>query len=186
MCKHVINVFLHQCRQPIIAKAFEVIAENGVAGVTHRKIAAMAEVSLGSMTYHFSGKDELLFTVFSRFVVEGAEFVRSCLASAVTADEAIHILAEALTDGVWANRNNMAVLYEFYSLATREPSYRPILTTWFETVRKSLECLFTPEKARAFDVCLEGILLQNFLNPTGGLSSGEIVTLLKSIFLGSV
>ncbi|MEI7186207.1 hypothetical protein [Dickeya dianthicola] len=79
----------------------------------------------------------------------------------------------------------MAVLYEFYSLATRDPSYRPILTAWSETVRKSMERLFTPEEARAFDVCLEGILLQNFLNPAGGLTSGEIVTLLKRICLGS-
>ncbi|GLX57577.1 DNA-binding transcriptional regulator [Pectobacterium carotovorum subsp. carotovorum] len=172
-------------KERIVSMAFGVIAEHGVAGVTHRKIAEMAGVSLGSMTYHFKGVDELLFTVFSRFAEEGGEFVRSRLAGAATADDAIYILAEALTDGVWANRDNMAVLYEFYSLAMREPLYRSILTVWSETVRKSMERLFTPEEARAFDVCLEGILLQNFLNPVGGLTSGEIVSLLKRICLVS-
>ncbi len=165
---------------------FDVIAQSGVAGVTHRKIADMAEVSLGSMTYHFSGKDELLYTVFSRFAEEGGEFARERLSMAETADEAILILAEAVTDGEWANRDNLAVLYEFYSLAARKPSYRPILTAWSETVRKSLERLLSPEKARAFDVCLEGVLLQNFLNPAGGLTSGEIIPLLESIYFGRV
>ncbi|MFW0756375.1 TetR/AcrR family transcriptional regulator [Pseudomonas sp. H11T01] len=171
-------------KERIISKAFGAIAQYGVAGVTHRNIAELAEVSLGSMTYHFKGMDELLFIVFSRFAEEGAEFVRSRLSGAATPDEAIHILAEALTDGVWANRDNIAVLYEFYSLATRKPLYRPILAAWSETVRQSLERLFTPEEARAFDVCFEGILLQNFLNPSGGLTSSEIVALLKRICLG--
>jgi len=173
-------------KERIMSMAYDVIAKNGVAGVTLRKIADMAEVSLGSMTYHFSGKDELLYTVFSRFAEKGGEFARGRLSQAETTAQAIHILAEALTDGEWANRNNLAVLYEFYSLAAREPSYRPILTAWSETVRKSLERLLSPEKARAFDVCLEGILLQNFLNPAGGLSSAEIIHLLESIYFGRV
>ncbi len=33
----------------------------------HRKIATLAGVPLGSMTYYFSGIDELLLEAFSRF-----------------------------------------------------------------------------------------------------------------------
>ena len=47
-------------RERILAAALDLIAEEGVAGVSHRKIAARAGVPLGSMTYHFTGIDELL------------------------------------------------------------------------------------------------------------------------------
>ncbi len=39
----------------------------GIHAVTHRKIATLAGVPLGSMTYYFSGIDELLLEAFSRF-----------------------------------------------------------------------------------------------------------------------
>lgn len=47
-------------RSRIIDAALDVIAEKGVAGTTHRRVAAMADVPLGSMTYRFHSMDELL------------------------------------------------------------------------------------------------------------------------------
>jgi len=44
----------------IVDAAIEVIAEHGVAGTTSRRIAAAADVPLGSLTYHFNGLDDLL------------------------------------------------------------------------------------------------------------------------------
>jgi TetR/AcrR family transcriptional regulator, regulator of biofilm formation and stress response len=43
----------------IVDAAIEVIAGQGVAGTTHRLIAAAADVPLGSLTYHFSSLEEL-------------------------------------------------------------------------------------------------------------------------------
>ena len=50
----------------IIEAAIDVIAEFGVAGTTHRRIAAAADVPLGSLTYHFTGLDDLLGQAFTR------------------------------------------------------------------------------------------------------------------------
>ncbi|MFD6211517.1 TetR/AcrR family transcriptional regulator, partial [Peribacillus sp. NPDC060253] len=47
-------------RERILAAVLDLIAEDGVAGVSHRKAAARAGVPLGSMTYHFASMDELL------------------------------------------------------------------------------------------------------------------------------
>ena len=49
-----------QRRDRIIDACLEVLAEHGVAGTSHRRVAAAAGVPLGSMTYHFTGMDELL------------------------------------------------------------------------------------------------------------------------------
>lgn len=56
-----------QRRERIIAATLDHIAEEGVAGVSHRKIAMRADVPLGSMTYHFAGIDDLLREAFKRF-----------------------------------------------------------------------------------------------------------------------
>lgn len=129
-------------KEKIVDKAFELIAECGVAGITHRLIAGRAGVPLGSMTYHFKNMDELLFRVFSRFAQESAVFVTSRMERAENPEAAIECFASIMTDSEWVNRQNMAVLYEFYSLATREPAYRQILTDWSNTTRHSLERFF--------------------------------------------
>lgn len=55
-------------RDAILGAALRVIAEEGVDAVTHRRVAERAGVSLGSMTHHFSGRDELLRETFRRYV----------------------------------------------------------------------------------------------------------------------
>ena len=54
-------------RDRLIQVTLDLIAESGVAGISHRKIAAAADVPLGSMTYHFTSMDELLREAFTRF-----------------------------------------------------------------------------------------------------------------------
>ena len=54
-------------RDRIIAACLDVIAENGVAGTSARKVAEAADVPLGSVTYHFTGMGELLHEAFSRY-----------------------------------------------------------------------------------------------------------------------
>ena len=75
-------------RDRIIAAALDVIAESGVAGASHRKIAARADVPLGSMTYHFTGMDEVLREAFTRFAGTIAVRFEARMAQAATLDEA--------------------------------------------------------------------------------------------------
>ncbi|MEU9382893.1 TetR family transcriptional regulator, partial [Streptomyces sp. NPDC048279] len=47
-------------RQRIIEAAIRVVGEKGLAGLSHRSVAAAADVPLGSTTYHFTTLDELM------------------------------------------------------------------------------------------------------------------------------
>ncbi len=53
--------------EKIIQATLEAVKLYGIHAVTHRKIATLAGVPLGSMTYYFSGIDELLLEAFSSF-----------------------------------------------------------------------------------------------------------------------
>lgn len=54
-------------REKIIQATLEAVKIYGVHAVTHRKIAAIAQVPLGSMTYYFAGMDALLSEAFTLF-----------------------------------------------------------------------------------------------------------------------
>jgi AcrR family transcriptional regulator len=52
-------------RAAIIEATVRVIGRHGVDGVTHRAVAAEADVSLSSTTYHFASKDEIVSAAFA-------------------------------------------------------------------------------------------------------------------------
>jgi DNA-binding transcriptional regulator YbjK len=47
-------------RDAIVAATVEIVARDGVAGVTHRRVAERAGVSLSSTTWHYASKDDIL------------------------------------------------------------------------------------------------------------------------------
>lgn len=53
-------------RQAILDACIEVIRSDGTAAITHRVVAARAEVSLASTTYHFDSLDDLLVAAFEQ------------------------------------------------------------------------------------------------------------------------
>ena len=48
--------------------ALSLIAQQGFAAVTHRRVAAAAGVPLGSTTYYFDSREHLLREAFRRFL----------------------------------------------------------------------------------------------------------------------
>lgn len=58
-------------RNRIVEGAISVLANHGIAGLTHRAIARTADVSLASTTYHFTGKFDILAAVSQAMLDEG-------------------------------------------------------------------------------------------------------------------
>src|SRR6478736_9694290 len=81
-------------RDLLIDTALGVIAEHGVAGTTHRRVAAAAGVPLGSTTYYFADLGDLLGAAFARFADQISERFESRLLPARTSRDAI----SAITD----------------------------------------------------------------------------------------
>jgi TetR/AcrR family transcriptional regulator, regulator of biofilm formation and stress response len=49
-----------QVREAIVAATVRIVAGEGVAAVTHRRVAAEAGVALSSTTWHFATKADIL------------------------------------------------------------------------------------------------------------------------------
>ncbi len=152
-----------QRRERIITATLDVIAEEGIVRVSHRKIATRAGVPLGSMTYHFGSLDHLLREAFSRFADHIVAVFDAHLAAPADRDEA----REAVTDLVHAlsegNQRDLVLTQELYTLAARQPAYRELTHEWMRRSRVHLEKHFDPDTARQLDALIEGLTLHRAL-----------------------
>lgn len=78
-------------RDRIIDAAIRVVGAKGIAGLSHRSVAAEADVPLGSTTYHFASLDELLIAALRRSNENFAEVMRE---SEALADPAADLAGE--------------------------------------------------------------------------------------------
>ncbi|MCQ4212476.1 MULTISPECIES: TetR/AcrR family transcriptional regulator [Streptomyces] len=153
-----------QRRERILAATLDHIAEEGVAGVSHRKIATRAGVPLGSMTYHFSGKDDLLREAFTDFADQIVTVFEEYLSRAETleqAREAVTDLVHTLSEGP---RRDLVLAQELYTLAARRPEYQELTQAWMRRSRQLLERHFDPDTTRQLDALIEGLTLHRALD----------------------
>lgn len=150
-------------RSRLIDVCLEVIVENGVAGTTHRKVAAAADVPLGSLTYHFSGLDELLREAFTRFAESVSDQFERRMAAAETPGQAVDAVIAIITEDVFEDRRSLVLSLELYTLAAREKAYREVTTAWMARSRRALERHFDPLTARLLDALIEGLTIHRAL-----------------------
>ena len=145
-----------QRRDRIIDSTLAVIAENGVAGTTHRKVARHADVPLGSMTYHFTNMDELLLEALTRY------------AERVGAARSTDDLVEAIVDLVhWElvrSPDDLVLSLELYTLAARKPDFRRITHQWMLNSRTALERFVDADTAFDLDALIEGLFIHTSLD----------------------
>jgi len=151
-------------RDRIIDSCLDVIAERGLAGTSHRKVAAAAGVPLGSMTYHFDGFDELLRAAFTRYAESVSAQFEERMQEASDVDEARAAVVTLITDVVLGTDRDLVLLHELYTLAARDEDYRDLTSSWMARSRAALERHFDPLTARLIDALIEGLTLHRALD----------------------
>ncbi|MET8907884.1 TetR family transcriptional regulator C-terminal domain-containing protein [Micromonospora sp. NPDC004551] len=151
-------------RDRLVDAALTVIAAHGVAGTTHREIARIADVPLGSMTYHFASLDEILFEAFTRHAESVAAVFDQRLAAATDRDEAIEAVITLVSEDVFGSPRDLVLTVELYAAAARNPALRTVTQAWMERSRQALELHFDPATAREVDALIEGLTLHNCLS----------------------
>lgn len=151
-------------RERIIDSCLDVIAEHGVAGTSHRRVAAAAGVPLGSMTYHFTGMDELLREAFGRFAREIASTFERRLSAASSPADARRAVVDLITEDVFGTERDVVLTHELYTLAARDERYRELTSEWMSRSRVELERHFDPLTARMLDALIEGLTIHRALD----------------------
>lgn len=147
------------------------IGEGGIAAIDHRAVAAAAGVPLGSTTYYFKSKDDMVAQALHHVAEREAAEIDAQVAGGQLDVEA-KLLPERLADlviQIWAgDRVTLLAQYELYLESARRPDLRPAAERWDQAyrdlLRHALERLGAPDperRARLLCAGLDGILLDH-------------------------
>jgi DNA-binding transcriptional regulator YbjK len=161
-------------RRRIIEAACELIPEVGVAGLTHRLVAARAGVPLGATTYYFRSLDELVEAALAA----AAEVTTACLrewgealaASRDVTATLVRLVADYLQDHV-----RMRTWNELYAAGGLRPELRPLARRWSDGLTELLAEHVDTTAARAAAVFIDGALLHALIHdrPIDGETLGR-------------
>jgi DNA-binding transcriptional regulator YbjK len=157
----------------IIDAAVDVIADHGVAGTTHRRIAAAADVPLGSLTYHFDGLEDLLAQAFHRHAERMSRSYEASFDGVSSRAQLIDAITDLIHGDAGADPRDWAVAYELYLAALRQPALRAVTDSWMRTSRTVLERFMDPTTARGIDALIEGLVMHKTLATTAGATRAE-------------
>ncbi|MFD7507714.1 TetR/AcrR family transcriptional regulator [Streptomyces sp. NPDC059850] len=151
-------------RQRLIDAAIAVVGERGIAGLSHRAVAAEADVPLGSTTYHFASLDDLLVAaldqVNAEWLADVERWERDAPPEAPLADQVAWLMGQVLT----GDRKRLELEYELYLAALRRPSVRPIAAAFLDRMAALLERRTgDADVARTVNALFDGMLLQILL-----------------------
>jgi len=166
-----------QRRGELLAATLTVIERDGVAGVSHRAVAAVADVSIASITYHFPTLDNLLVAALQSAAEDLAAELhgRGSELGARPADE----LARLIEHSVVRRRGRTLALYELYLFAARRPDLRETAGAWLEPLTEIARAFTAdPQKARLLVAALDGLLMQALIGARD-LDQADVAALLE-------
>jgi DNA-binding transcriptional regulator YbjK len=160
-------------RQTIIDAATLVIAEAGLAGLTHRRVAEVANVPVGSTTYYFKDLDELREAALAGAAHASIESVDQWAQALSDATDLPGTLAR-LTAECLADHDRYRAVNELYTAASHRPELRPLALLWSDGITKILEPHTGRTTAKAIAVFIDGALLHALI--TGEPLNTTVVT----------
>lgn len=166
-------------REKIIQATLEAVKTYGVHAVTHRKIAAIAQVPLGSMTYYFAGMDALLSEAFTLFTENMSRQYQDFFAQVTDAEGACQAITEMIYGSQVTTPDNMALMYQLYAYASDKPALKIVMQNWMQRSQNTLAQWFDAQTARALDAFIEMTL--HFVTDRTPLAREAILQMVKRI-----
>ncbi|GAA3933051.1 TetR/AcrR family transcriptional regulator [Microbacterium soli] len=144
-------------RRAIIVAAAELILEVGVGALTHRMIAARADVPLGATTQYFATLDDLRAAALQHLAVEvdgRIDGIRQALRErGATPDVLTELILRGLAD-VRAMETDRAVV----TAAVNDPQLRELARGWSARMAEFLVDDYGAERATAAAIFIDGVL----------------------------
>jgi DNA-binding transcriptional regulator YbjK len=160
-------------RAALLDAAVEVIAEQGVAGTTHRAIAARAGMSTSTTSYFFSSLDQLVAAalhVVGERIVERVDAVTAQVADAgLGPREAIDRFVDAVLS---EPEPDTVAQFEIYLECRRRPQLQPTAHRIMASIERGAEASLralgvsrADERAPMVVALLDGLALHRYARP---------------------
>jgi len=159
----------------ILDAAVQVIGAGGLASLTHRAVAEAAGVPLGSMTYYFRDRAELVDETMSYAVRVERQRMTAILERVTdppSVDHSVHLLTEIFLDKTVADPFYDLALFEMFMEATRNPELREQTRAWTALIASIIDGVLPPTdptlpRATAIQLIaaeIDGLMLESASN----------------------
>jgi TetR/AcrR family transcriptional regulator, regulator of biofilm formation and stress response len=179
-------------REEILRAALRLIGSRGMHGITHRDVAAEADVPLGSTTYYFATKEELLREALRLFVAEESARMRA----AAQRFEGVRAEPEQVVDAIVAEIGDtltrpveQVAQFELYLEATRTPQLADVARESFAAYEEiGVAALRSagasdPERlAPLFLGLIEGLMFRQLVDPRSDWVEGVLKPRMLELF----
>jgi DNA-binding transcriptional regulator YbjK len=177
----------------LLQTTLRLIARDGIDAVSHRSVAELAGVPLGSTTYWFRSRQDMLREALEYLGRVEIETLRERLAGVLgkrlsrrrLVDEFTALLLPQLEEERWRTVAQYALL----QAAARQPELEPVCREWSDAWREALSEVFdslgaaSPElEARMFLAMLDGLLLGQLAVPDADVEHDVIRPALRAWF----
>ncbi|PFG34311.1 TetR family transcriptional regulator [Sanguibacter antarcticus] len=177
-------------REQILDASVKVFGTGGAVAVTHRAVAKVAKVPLGSTTYYFTDRNDLLLQTMAH--ARRAEAIRlhaivDALDGTLSLDRSVEVLTEMFFDKTVADPLYDLALFEMFMEATRNVTVRDEARAWSTMIGRLVERVLPPSdpalpRATVVQIvaCLvDGLMLEAVSN--GELSIADLTDRLRVV-----
>jgi len=177
-------------REALLRAAVELVAEYGVAGVTHRAVAARAGVPASTTSYFFASIDDLVLEALREFAerrVTMMEAMTEALAErSASPDEVVETFVDVL---IGAPDVDVVAQFEAYLEASRRADAAAAVHDVIAAFERLAEAALRAagarrprEGARAFVALADGFALHRMAWPRGDADRRELEAACRALF----
>ena len=177
----------------IIDAVLRVIGRDGILDVSMRAVAAEASVPLGTVTYYFSNKEELIEAAFLRHTQRETARIIAAITrlSALAPADLARGLADFVIQGLTEYREQLVAEYQFLNASVRRDSLQRASAAWLQSLAAHLEERLTAfsssspkTDARLILAVLAGLEVDNLSVPLGPADERAIRAIIGRLFHG--
>ncbi len=147
----------------IARAAIAVIAEHGIEALTHRRVAAMAGVPLGSTTYHFASLDQLVAAAMDEAAQRSVTQLREWEHNLPPDADLAAALADFVVASTTEQREHTIAEYNLYAVALHRPNLRQAAAEWDDAFAELFIARTDPLTGRMIGTLTCGVLMQTVL-----------------------
>ncbi|WP_433662290.1 TetR/AcrR family transcriptional regulator [Nocardia sp. CA-128927] len=180
-------------RDALLAATVEVVADRGMAGVTHRTVTEQAGVPLATISYFFESIDDLAAEALRVFTAERVKVMSSL--SDVLSGQPLDLpeLASLVANSAAANRTQSMAIFEAFLHAGRRPDQRAMVAAALAALRQVATTALTaagasdPEgAAESYAALVDGFAMHALTHETQQVDRVGLHRAIRALFLGEL
>jgi len=122
----------------ILDGAQKVLAHNGYPAFTMRRVANTAEISLGTLTYHFATKNELIKSLISRLLEGYLQQFENLLEIHEDPEKQVEKLVYWVMKDIAVDEKTVAIAREIWAMALHDDAIRDIVDDFYDNLTENL------------------------------------------------